>query len=93
MCLCVLVSRSGWCSWPYKGGLSGVIYLNPVYHGGLVAASSSPGFCKSAQLVVCIHRCYCSFFSTTSIGIKWFQVDLILQNGGNGKVNFKQLTQ
>lgn len=51
LCVCI-VSRSGWCPWPCKAGLSGVIYLIPANPAGLAAASSSPGlwYCKSAQL-------------------------------------------
>lgn len=49
--LLICVFASAWCPWPYKGGLSGVIYLIPVYPGGLVAASASPGFCKSAHAI------------------------------------------
>lgn len=45
--VCVCVIRSGWCPWPCKVGLSGVIYLIPALPAGLPAAFSSPGLCKS----------------------------------------------
>lgn len=45
--VCVCVIRSGWCPWPCKVGLSGVIYLIPALPAGLPATFSSPGLCKS----------------------------------------------
>lgn len=49
VCVCC-VSRSGWCPWPCKAGLSGVIYAARSFAAGLAASFSSPGFCKSPQL-------------------------------------------